>query len=305
MFCVLFYSGIHVDKFLPSATLIRSIILRTANISHGQFACSEQLILLYENDTFFLLNADDQELSRLRWDKNDYDRFGFIACIIWSGRSNAFLVLSHRALFTFKYLDSRIVKERQGAVYASDKQRGSRLRFITCESRNDYLFLNRGYHTIQQYKMGVWTRYREWTTNSLSYSDIDEIRDITVDRNGDYLVMNVCKNGTIWVIDVRATDEGLTLINRIEGFHHKLQLFSPSNYWLFVHGDPNKLYLYDVRGDDAHIPKEVLFGNNEDDPQFSFSKTAPINFRWLGDTCLVLGTINDSNQHGVLKLYRI
>lgn len=244
-----------------------------------------------------------QVLRELEWTQDDYYRFGHVACIIWSAHLNAFLVLSHRALFRLIYSSSQIRTMRYGAIYAPNKQRESKLRFITCASENDYLFLNRGYHTIQQYKMVAWTVHREWTKTRLNYVANDEIRDITADRHGEYLVMNVCKNGTTWVIDVRATDDDLTLINRIEGFHHKLQLCSPSNYWLFVHGDPNRLYLYDIRAGDAQVPKEVLFGDNEDNPQFSFSKTAPINFRWLGNTCLVLGTAIDNNQSGVLKLY--
>ncbi|CAF1417720.1 unnamed protein product [Rotaria sordida] len=153
--------------------------------------------------------------------------------------------------------------------------------------------------------MADWTKHREWTKISLNYNDADEIRDITTDRNGAYLVMNVRENGATWVIDVRVIDDNLTRHRHIAGFHHKLQMYSPSSHWLFVRADPNKLYLYDVQGDDAQIPKEVSFGDNEDDPQFSFSKIAPIHFRWMGQAHLLLGTVVDSNQRGSLKIYRI
>ncbi|CAF1273621.1 unnamed protein product [Adineta steineri] len=196
-------------------------------------------------------------------------------------------------------------RQKIGAVYAVDRESGSRLRFITCGSVTDHLFLNRGYHTIQQYKIADWTKHREWTKGSLNYKDNDEIRDIAIDRNETYLVMNVRENGTTWVVDIRLTDDNLTRHRQIVGFHHKLQLFDPLNHWLFVHGNPNKLHLYDVQGDDAQIPKEVLFGDNENHPSFTFSKNAPIHFRWMGQTRLLLGTVVDSTKTGAVKIYKI
>jgi len=153
--------------------------------------------------------------------------------------------------------------------------------------------------------MSIWRRHREWNMNTLNYSNDDEIQEITVDRNGKYLVMNVRKNGSLWMIDIRAVDSLLTPINHIEHFHHKLQLLSSSNHWLFVQEDPNRLYLYDIEGNKDEIPRETSFGNNERDPHFSFSRTAPIHFRWLGNTHLVLGTTIDGSDAGLLKLYRV
>ena len=291
--------------FLPSAKLAQEISLRTSDIVHGRFACSEQFILIYEPYVFALYDINGRKIGQLSWERDDYNRFGYVGRIVWSAHLNAFLVLSHRALFTLEYNNREMIKTRKGAVFAPNKQPESRLRFIACGSNNDYLFLNRGYHTIQQYKMTTWTRYREWTKQSLNYAEVDEIHDTTTDRNGEYLVMNVRESGTTWLIDARSIDKDLTHMRRISGFHHKLQLLSPCNHWLFLRGDPNKLFLYDVKGDNAQIPKEVFFGNNEDDPQFSFSKTAPISFRWMDERHLVLGTILDNDQGGILKVYTV
>jgi hypothetical protein len=279
--------------------------LQTSGIEHGCFGCSDQHILLNENNIVTLFNISGQKLGELRWTQHDYFTNGFIAQIRWSVYLKAFLVLSHRALFKLKYSNSQMITERIGAIYAPNKWDESKLRFTTCGSKNDHLFLNRGYHTIQQYKMAGWTKHREWTKRSLNYEAIDEIRDITVDRNGEYLVMNVRIKGNTWLIDVRNIDENLTQIKQIAGFHHKLQLFSPYSHWLIIRGDPNKLYLCDVKEDEAQIPKEVLFGGNEDDPQFSFSKIAPLHFRWMGETHLLLGTVVDNDQTGALKIYRV
>lgn len=290
---------------MPAARWIQEIHLPSSKIAYGYLACSDHQILLYENNTFIVFNTAGQRLSELEWNKNDYDRFGFVSCVIWSAHLRAFLVLSHRALFKLKYSAFEIYSSRLGAVYAPDRERESRLRFITCDAQHDYLFLNRGYHTIQQYKMSVWTPYREWSKSSLNYSATDEIREINADRNGKYLVMNVRKNGTLWVIDVRAVDEQLTLMSNIERIHQKVQLLSPANFWLCVQGDSNRLCLYDIEGSKEEVPKEVSFGNNEHDPQFAFSNSAPIHFRWLGSTHLVLGTTVDGTEDGVLKIYRV
>ena len=290
---------------MPSVRWIEEISLPSPKIANGYFACSQHEILLYENNTFIVFNAAGQILTELQWTKHDYDNFGFISGIIWSIYLRSFLVLSHRALFKLTYSNFQISRQRLGAIYAQDNERESRLRFITCDSQHDHLFLNRGYHTIQQYKMSIWRRHREWNMNTLNYSNDDEIQEITVDRNGKYLVMNVRKNGSLWMIDIRAVDSLLTPINHIEHFHHKLQLLSSSNHWLFVQEDPNRLYLYDIEGNKDEIPRETSFGNNERDPHFSFSRTAPIHFRWLGNTHLVLGTTIDGSDAGLLKLYRV
>ncbi|CAF1460953.1 unnamed protein product [Adineta steineri] len=263
------------------------------------------ILASYEKAVDFHLSVNGEERYQLLWQREDYVKYGFIAQIIWSTYLDVFLVLSQRALFSMKYLNSQLSMKRYGAVYALNKQIESRLRFITCGSTDDHLFLNRGYHTVQQYKMSDWTKHREWTKISLNYKNIDEIRDITIDRNGEYLVMNVQQNRTTWFIDIRAIDDNLTQWKHIAGFHHKLQMYSPSNHWLFVHPNPNKLFLYDVQGDDVLIPKELSFGDNEEDPQFSFSKLAPIYFRWMGQRHLLLGTVVDSDQTGALKIYKI
>ena len=252
-----------------------------------------------------MFDPTGQKLAEFSWSQNHYHLYGYISQMRWSVYLKAFLVLSHRALFTLDYANAGIETERKGAVFALDIRVESKLRFITCGSKNDHLFLNRGYHTLQQYKMAGWTKHREWTKSSLNYQDRDEIRDVTVDRNGEYLMMNVRKNGTVWVIDIRSIDDHLTVMKQVEGFHHKLQLLALPSHWLFVRGDPNKLYLYDVQGDEAQLPKEVSFGGNEDDPQFSFSENAPISFRWMGERRLLLGTLVDSDRSGVLKIYTV
>ena len=119
---------------------------------------------------------------------------------------------------------------------------------------------------------------------------------VKVDRNGAYLVMDVRRNGTTWVIAVRTVDDNLTLMKQIDGFYHKLQVFSSNSRWLFVRGDPNKLYLYDVLGDDGQIPEEISFGDSEN---------APINFRWMGEGRLLLGTPVENDRSDVLKIYTV
>lgn len=294
-----------MDCFLPSARLTQEIILSTSDIVHGCFACSEQYILLYECDNLTLFDIAGRNIAQLPWRQNDYHHFGYVAQVLWSVQLDAFLLLSHRALFTLVLHNGQLRKVKQGPVYALDRKPESRLRFVACGSNDDFLFLNRGYHTIQQYKMSDWTRHREWTKRSLNYAEVDEIRDTTTDRNGEYLVMNVRESGATWIIDVRSVDQSLTRMRRINGFHHKMQLHSPPNHWLFLQGDPNKLFLYDIKGDDAQIPKEVFFGDNENDSQFAYSRTARISFRWMGDRHLVLGTIVDSTRRGILKIYTV
>ncbi|UJR12265.1 hypothetical protein I4U23_016442 [Adineta vaga] len=297
--------GIHVDRFLTSATLHNQIHLKTPDIAHGCFDCSQEFILLYENYTFGLFHRNGEYLCQWRWNQNDYKNHGFIAQIVWSTYLNSFLILSNRALFSMEYSNNRLIRKKHGAIYASDEKTETRLRFITCGSTDDYLFLNRGYHTIQQYKMTDWTRHREWSKINLNYKDNDEIRDMIIDRNGEYLVLNVRENGNTWSIDIRFIDDKLTQRKRIDGFHHKLQMFSPSSHWLFVRGNPNKLYLCDVLDNDGMAPREVSFGDNEEDPRFSFSKIAPIHFRWMGPTRLLLGTVIDNYKKGLLNIYNI
>lgn len=240
------------------------IPLDTSDIQHGQFdICqSYHLILLFESNHLRLYDHIN-ELDRLPWDGR---RWGPVNDIHWSDLKECFFILTWSRLYsltimkvkkgnlsTFTIRNIAIVDQIKSIDFRErphGRKKDNRLRFLSLNSKG-FAFLNRGYHTIEQWSIQTWVKTRQWRKVDLGLSDRDEMKLITCSRDGEHLAMNICLNEQSWVIDFRRIDTHLTLIKRLQSpqgsiWSHKLDVSSQGNspitQWLII-DDRNGCYV--------------------------------------------------------------
>ena len=238
------------------------IPIETDDIQYGVFGvCTTySLILLAENNVLKLYD-NINKLHEINFDSNLH---GAINNILWCESKNVFFILSWWRLHTLSIEKYKIgyrttfrlnrpnvidpVKAIDYRIYWRRRETKNQLRFITIQSC-DYLFLNRGYHTLERWKLQSWDHPRIWNAAALGYKNPDDkIKLITCSDNGDHLAINVeLRENCCYTIDFRRTDAKLTILKRISlpnssDLFHKLDLsvlcternLSISTEWLII-----------------------------------------------------------------------
>ncbi len=246
------------------------IPLDTNDIQYGQFdVCTEHsVILLCENNTLKLYD-NVNILDEIVWNGRSWGPINFI---LWCEPKNQFFILSWCRLHslsirkikrgdrsTFVLGDLAIIDQIKSVdwrEHPKSRKAGNRLRFITIKG-NGFLFLNRGYHTLEQWNIQTWVKIRRWQKSHLGYHDNDRIKLIMCSQNGEHLAMNIWLQQNSFVIDFRRTDTQLTLLKRVPSpkpdLLHKLDLsilstendVSNSSEWLIIDGE-NSFYTIGV-----------------------------------------------------------
>ena len=304
------------------------IPLDRSDIQHGQFdVCqTHHLILLHENSHLKLYDHINQ-LDQLQW---DWRKWGPINDLHWCDLKECFFVLTwsrlvtltiekttigHRSTFRiarFNIIDQ--IKSIDLHTITALKKKGNRLRFLSLNSKG-FLFVNRGYHTIEQWSIQTWVKARQWRKADLRLSDRDEIKLITCSRNGEHLAMNICLNEQSWVIDFRRIDVHLTLIKRLQSpqgsiWSHKLDLSFQGNssitQWLIIN-DQNACYV-------TQLTTLSTQSDNDNPPQLIRTEGLPgqlstgppwIYFRCFYQACFLVVSSPCDDERGKLCFFRV
>ena len=304
------------------------IPLKTSDIQYGQFDISRthHLILLHE-DNHLKLYDHVNELDQLAWDRT---RWGPVNDIHWCDLKECFFILTWSRLYALTIMKSKTdhrsnfhignlttvdqVKSTDFRQRPWRRETSNRLRFITVNS-NGLLFLNRGYHTIEQWSIQTWVTPRRWRNETLDLSKRDQIKLITCSRNGDHLAMNVCLDDQSWMIDFRRIDSHLTLIKRLQPpqgsiWSHKLDIStqetSPISEWLII-DDRNSCYVTQLTNSSNQPDKE-------DRPRSIRTEGLPpklstgyplLYFRWFYCTSFLVVSAPCEGEQGKLSFFLV
>ena len=195
-----------------------------------------------------------------------------------------------------------------GNVAGSRKNRPREIfRFITTSpSLPDYLFLNRAHYLIEQVNTNSWQVLREWSKQTLTYDEQDEIRLITCSQDGSYLAMNIHLNRCVWVIDLRKIDAQMTSLKRIRmpndssSLYHKIQLPFDQKKWIAI-SERNQFYLVSINPQDERI-LPIRADNVQAIENTAISLRFVFNHQYL-----LVGALldNGDEKQGVLSFYKL
>ncbi len=298
-----------------------TIPLQTDEIQYGRIAICQQhnLILLYENQKLILYN-DVMEIDEKLF---SFRQYGGVGSILWCESIKRFLILTYSHLYT---LPLNIIDKdgsetftlgnldlidpiRSFDAFERRQKKGNRLRFITLKGDHD-IFLNRGYHTLEEWSIQTWIRARKWSKNQLNYENHNEIKLITCSRDGKHMAMNISLTDQLWAIDFRSTDGDLPLLKRIEpfmdvSFHHKLDIsnlcqednVTSTSEWLIIN-DENSLYTIGVnkKPDKPQLLKKSVIQEQVDGPPRLY-------FHWFLDNKFLIMSKPCVNQTGELCFF--
>ena len=190
------------------------IPLTTSDIQHGHFDIHQDyhLILLCEGNILKLFD-NVQLIDHQPWDCRIS---GPVNNILWQRFQNGFFILTWNRLFvipiirikrgyrsTFSIGRRQSIDQVKSIDYRKphwEKKQENRLRFITMAT-GAYLYVNRGYHTIEQWNIQAWVCQSRWQKSRLDLNNRDEIRLITCSDDGKHLAMNIHTDLRLWHIE--------------------------------------------------------------------------------------------------------
>jgi hypothetical protein len=298
------------------------ITLSNEEIQYGTFdVCDRHNVILLKEENKFKLFNNRELIDERPW--ANIKEAGCVTCIHWCSFLDRFLILYRYRLYNLSLKlneETRQVELNKLThihpiqAYFSGNVPGSRtnrtreiLRFITTSpSLHDYLFLNRAYCLIEQVNTNSWQVLREWSKQTLTYDEQDEIRLITCSQDGSYLAMNIHLNRCVWVVDLRKIDAQLTPMKRIRmpndssSLYHKIQSPFDQEKWIAI-SERNQFYLVSINPQDDRI-LSIRAENVQAIENAAISLRFVLNHQYLLVGALIK---NGYEKQGVLNFYKV
>lgn len=298
------------------------IRLSIDEIQYGTFdVCSKHgVIVLKEKDRLKLFNRVEQ-IDERPW--GELGHRNYVTCIEWCSFLDCFLILSRYKLHTlslkrddarnqmqFHQLDHIHSIRAYSLNYQPTFRTNERLEILRCmttsERKPGFLFLNRGYRRIELVNTNAWKRTMGWSKHDLGYSDEHEIRLIKCSFDGLYLAMKITWNDRVKYVDLRRTDDQLSLIKSIQlsggsvSLLLRLQVPFKSEKWLVI-DETNQLYKVSADANDQTVTSIRT-------DRVQALENLPIHLRFIEHNRYILvGAVigNHKDKRGVFRFYKI